>query len=93
LAHCHIASTSDDAALAWIVLSHFGDLATVQDCVDSDLLSRILGSLEALEFKFIEYDYLVSHTYDGKCPALAGGTWANRYFALEVDWSAKVSVE
>jgi len=28
--------------LAWIVLSHFGMLATVVDCQDSDLLARAL---------------------------------------------------
>jgi hypothetical protein len=50
-------------ALAWIVLSHFGMLATVVDCQDSDLLARIARLLENLGLQYIPYDYAANKIY------------------------------
>ena len=68
--------------LAWIVLSHFGDLATVQGCTDLALLAEIRGVLEEVGLKYVDYQYLTAKVYDRKCAALVGLSWANRYFAL-----------
>lgn len=68
--------------LALIVLSHFGELATVKDCQDPELLTRIRDILQDSGLKYIPYDYIVSKTYNGKCKALIGFSWANRYFSL-----------
>jgi hypothetical protein len=73
--------------LAWILLSHFGGIATVQDCHDPELLVKICGVLEDFGLKYIPYGYLATKTYDGKCRALVGFSWANRYFALAVNFN------
>lgn len=73
--------------LAWVVLSHFGDLATVQDCDDEQLLNTICDVLKECGLKYIPYDYAAGKRYDGKCRALAGFSCANRYFALAVDFN------
>lgn len=61
------------AALAWILLSHFGDLATVKDCHDPALLAKIRGALEDFGLRYIPYDY-VRHTTAGaeRCSVSAG---------------------
>jgi hypothetical protein len=69
-------------ALAWVLLSHFGKLATVKDCQDLDLLADIRGALEGDGLKYIPYSYVANKTYNGKCKALIGFSWANRYFSL-----------
>jgi hypothetical protein len=74
-------------ALAWIVLSHFGILATVVDCEDSDLLARIARLLENLGLQYIPDDYAANKIYEGQCRGLRGYSWANRYFALCVDFN------
>jgi hypothetical protein len=74
-------------ALAWILLSHFGDLATVKDCYDPEMLAKIRSVLEDFGLKYIPYDYLASKTYNGKCKALVGFSWANRYFSLTTDFN------
>lgn len=93
LAHYRVTAKGDSApfasALAWIVLSHFGDLATVKDCHDPDLLAKIRGVLEDFGLKYIPYDYVAGKTYGGTCKALVGFSWANRYFALTVDFNAE----
>ena len=73
--------------LAWILLSHFGDLATVKDCHEPELLAKICGVLEEFGLKYIPYDYAAAKPYDGKCRALLGFSWANRYFELCVDFN------
>jgi hypothetical protein len=73
--------------LAWVLLSHFGDLATVSKCHDPELLANICGVLEDLGHKYIPYDHVAGKTYDGMCRALVGFSWANRYFALCVDFN------
>jgi len=75
------------AALAWIVLSHFGNLATVSSCHDREMLAKIRGALEDFRLKYVPYDYVLHKTYDGKCKALAGFSWANRYFSLTTDFN------
>jgi hypothetical protein len=84
LTHCRIASANSDT-VGWILISNFGQLATVQDCSDPELLSRIQSLLQELGLKYIDYDYLANHIYNGKCQPLVGLSWANRYFALVVD--------
>jgi hypothetical protein len=73
--------------LAWVLLSHFGDLATVKDCHEPELLAKICGVLDELRLKYIPYDYAAAKQYDGKCRALLGFSWANRFFALCVDFN------
>jgi hypothetical protein len=72
-------------ALAWIVLSHFGTLATVVDCPDSDLLARLARLLENLGLQYIPYVYAANKIYQGRCRGLRGFSWANRYFVLCVE--------
>jgi hypothetical protein len=78
--------------LAWILLSHFGNLATVKECEDLELLSKIRGVLKDFGLRYIPYDYVASRTYNGKSAALVGFSWANRYFSLIVDFNDKVVV-
>lgn len=73
------------STLAWVLLSHFGDLATVKDCPDPDLTDKIRSILEDLRLKYIPYDYAAGKTYNGMCAALVGFSWANRYFSLVVN--------
>jgi hypothetical protein len=73
--------------LAWILLSHFGVLATVKDCHDLELLAQIRRVLEGFGLRYIPYDYVTGRTYNGKCAALVGFSWANRYFSLAVDFN------
>lgn len=73
--------------LAWVLLSHFGDLATVKDCQESELLAEICRVLGAFGLKYIPYDYAAGKQYNGKCRALVGFSWANRYFELCVDFN------
>jgi hypothetical protein len=73
--------------LAWVVLSHFGDLATVAGCEHPELLVKICGVLEVSGFKYIPYEYVANKMYDGMCKALVGFSWANRYFELCVDFN------
>ncbi len=77
--------------LAWILLSHFGDLATVKDCQDQELLTKIRSVLEDFGLKYIPYDYAAGKTYNGKCRALVGFSWANRYFSLTTDFNYEES--
>ena len=63
--------------LAWVLLSHFGDLATVKDCHDVEMLARVRSVLEDFGLKYIPYDYVAGKTYNGKCKALVGFSWAN----------------
>jgi hypothetical protein len=79
------------SALAWILLSHFGYLATVKDCHDLELLAKIRSVLEAFGLRYIPYDYVAGRTYNGKCAALVGFSWANRYFSLIVDFNDGVA--
>lgn len=71
-----------DATLAWVVPSHFGDLATVRDCVNQELLAQISGVLEEAGLRYIPYEYAEGKVYEGKCKVLAGFSWANRYFSM-----------
>lgn len=74
-------------ALAWIVLSHFGKLATITGCQDSELLNRIAQLLENLGLQYIPYDYAAKAMYEGQCRGLRGFSWANRYFELCVEFN------
>lgn len=91
--HYHITAKGDsrpfESTLAWVLLSHFGNLATVQDCHDPELLAKIRGVLEDFGLKYIPYDYAAGKTYNGKCRALVGFSWANRYFSLTTDFNAE----
>jgi hypothetical protein len=78
-------------ALAWILLSRFGILATVKGCDDPELLAQLCGELEHFGLKYIPYEYLAGKTYDGKCKALVGFSWANRYFSLVADHNSEAS--
>jgi hypothetical protein len=73
--------------LAWVLLSHFGDLATVKGCHDPKLLANVRRVLEDLGLKYIPYDYVAGRTYRGKCGSLVGSSWANRYFELCVEFN------
>ena len=77
--------------LAWILLSHFGDLATVKDCPDSELIDKIRSVLEDFGLKYIPYEYVASKMYNGMCKALVGFSWANRYFSLVVNFNTEKS--
>jgi hypothetical protein len=79
-------ASSTDGTLAMALLSHFGDLATIEQCSDPELLAEIRSVLEELGFKYLDYDYLASTTYNGKCRALVGSTWAQRYFSLAAEY-------
>ena len=74
-------------AFAWIVLSHFGKLVTVTDARDSELLDRIAQLLENLGLQYVPYDYAANKIYEGQCRGLKGFSWANRYFALCVEFN------
>lgn len=76
---------------AWILLSHFGDLATVKDCHDPELSASIREVLTDFGLKYIPYDYVAGKTYNGKCKALVGFSWANRYFSLTTDFNYEES--
>lgn len=80
------------SALAWILLSHFGELATVTDCHDPELLAKIRDVLEDFGLRYIPYDYAASRTYNGKSAALVGFSWANRYFSLVVDFNDQIAL-
>lgn len=86
MAHCRVMSqghtTPMAPTLAWILLSHFGDLTTVVECSDPELLARISRILLDLGLEYIPVEYLAGKTYDGKCGVLVGLSWQNRYFAL-----------
>jgi hypothetical protein len=73
--------------LAWIVLSHFGNLATVIDCQDLALRSRTGRFLEEFGLQYIPYDYATKKIYHGLCRGLRGFSWANRYFELCVEFN------
>jgi hypothetical protein len=92
LTHYRFTSKGDSKpfapTLAWILVSHFGKLATVQGCDDSQLLTRIVREFENFGLRYIPDDYLRGKTYNGKCTALTGLSWANRYFALVPDYSS-----
>ena len=79
--------------LAWVLLSHFGDLATVKDCQELELLAKIRGVLEEFGLKYIPYEYAAAKPYDGKCRPLLGFSWANRYFELCVDFNYETPPE
>jgi hypothetical protein len=72
----------------FVVLSHFGDLATVHHCDDAKLLMEIREVLQELGCKYIDCSYVDGKTYDGKCEALRGRSWGNRYFSLTTDYDA-----
>jgi hypothetical protein len=97
LADIRIATKADTRtfapALAWILLSHFGRLATVKDCQDAELLSRIQRALQDSGLRYIPYDYAASKTYLGQCRGLSGFSWANRYFALAVEFNDQFDPE
>ena len=78
-------------ALAWILLSRFGTLATVKGCDNPELLARLCSELEHFGLKYIPYEYVTGRTYDGKCKALVGFSWANRYFSLVADHNTEAS--
>lgn len=73
------------STIGWILLSHFGNLATVKDCTDPELIGKILSVLKDSGFQYIPYDYAAGKTYDGSCKALVGFSWADRYFSLVVN--------
>jgi hypothetical protein len=91
LAHHRVTAKGDSGpfapTLAWILFSHFGVLATVKDCHDPKLLAKIRGVLEDFGLRYIPYDYVANKTYNGQCKALVGFSWANRYFALCVEFN------
>jgi hypothetical protein len=82
LAHYRVTAKGDSRpfapALAWIRLSHFGDLATVKDCHDPQMLAKIRGVLEEFGLKYIPYDYLAGKTNNGKSKALVGFSCGQR---------------
>lgn len=80
------------SSLAWILLSHFGNLATVKDCEDFQLLAKIRCVTEDFGLRYIPYDYAAGKTYNGKCAALVGFSWANRYFSLIVNFNDEVAL-
>jgi len=80
-----------DGALASVMLSHFGDLATIRDCKDPELFERIRGVLEELRLKFIDVDYLIERIYQGKCASLHGITWDERYFSIAPQYPGEES--
>ena len=73
--------------LAWVLLSHFGELTTIKGCQDPALLDSIRGVLEGFGLKYVPYDYASGKIYTGKCRALAGFSWANRYFSLTTEFN------
>jgi hypothetical protein len=81
------------ATLAWVVLSRFGRLATVEDCKDAALLGAIRKVLDGLGLRYIDHEHLLAGTYTGKCKAFVGSSLANRYFALVAEYSASAADE
>lgn len=81
------------ATLTWIVLSHFGKLVTVTDCGNFELLDRIAQLLQSLGLQYIPHEYAACKIYEGQCRALRGFSWANRYFALCVDFNEEFRPE
>lgn len=81
-----------DASLAWVVLSHFGELVTVRDCYDYELLGMISGVLEEAGLKYIPYEYVEAKKYEDKCKILAGFSWANRYFSMVPHFNLEAGV-
>jgi hypothetical protein len=79
------------SSLAWIVLSHFGRLVTVEGCQDAILLRRIEKVFEDLGLQYVPYAYASSETYQGQCRGLRGLSWANRYFAQAVEFNEQFS--
>jgi hypothetical protein len=79
------------SSLAWIVLSHFGRLVTVEGCQDAILLGRIEKVFEDLGLQYVPYAYASSVTYEGQCRGLRGLSWANRYFAQAVEFNEQFS--
>lgn|ERR1700722_2348724 len=79
--------------LAWIVLSHFGKLATITDCQDTELLTRVEQLLENLGLQYIPHGYASKKIYEGQCRGLRGFSWANRYFELCVEVNDQFSPE
>ena len=73
--------------LGWIVLSHFGKLATVIHCHDFNLLARLAQLVETLGLQYIPYEYASKTIYDGQCRGLRGFSWVNRYFELCVEFN------
>jgi hypothetical protein len=78
-------------ALAWVLLSRFGHLATVKGCDDPELLARLGSELSHFGLNYIPYGYVVDKAYDGKCKALVGFSWANRYFSLVADHASEAN--
>lgn len=74
-------------APTWVVLTHFGNLATVQECSDAKLLARIVAELEAAGLHYIPYDYLHRTIYQGRCKELFGRSMANRFFSLATEFN------
>jgi hypothetical protein len=95
LVHYRVIAKGDSGRLAptfaWVLLSHFGDLATVKDCHDPELLTKIRSVLDDFGLKYIPHDYAAGKTYNGKCKALIGFSWANRYFTLTTDFNYEES--
>lgn len=69
-------------AVAWIVLSHFGHLATIAGCQDPILESRIRAALKDCGLDWIDHAYLEKTVYEGKCTELVGLNYLNRYFSI-----------
>lgn len=94
LIHYRVMAQGDTApfapTLAWILLSHFGDLTTVVERRDPELLVRISRVLQDCGLKYIPVEYLASNTYNGKCGRLVGLSWENRYFALVPKFNDKL---
>ena len=67
--------------------SHFGVLATVTDCLDTDLLVKIRTVLDDAGLRYIPHEYVAQTTYQGLCKALVGFSWYNRYFELCVQFN------
>ena len=56
---------------------------------DPALLAKIRSALGDFGLKYIPYDYAASKTYNGRCRALLGFSWANRYFSHIVDLNSE----
>jgi hypothetical protein len=80
-----------ESTLAFVVLSHFGDLVTVARCSDPTLLARLIDVLSAFGLRYVDHDYVAAKTYNGKCAPLGGLSWENRYFARVADYNGKAS--
>src|SRR3569832_1720880 len=73
--------------LGWVLQSHFGVLATLTGCLDTDLLVKIRTILDDAGLGYIPHEYVAQTTCQLLCKALVGFSWYNRYFELRVQFN------